>query len=358
MRKSYDPLFDEGRRRHPILAFLLLFFLLLAVTVAVLNIISNSRVNLVRQSVTVVNLPASMEGFRILHISDLHGLFFGPRQDQIRTTLASVRYDIVCVTGDITGEGGDPAAFLELLSLFDGVPVFFVPGDEDPAPLISAPHAGDSPKADYILAAEARGAVYLDAPVKITRGSGTLWLSPEWIYTLDADAAQGAYEARLEELKAQESSGERDAAIACVECQMEQLQRIREARRQTLEEDVHIALTHHPLRPDAAQALREWLLSDNDSHVRSIALVLAGHYVGGQWRIPGIGAVRVPPGSGLGNDGWLPEDRLAVGLETLNGIPQYISPGLGVSNASGLPPIRLFNTPAVTLITLTARLTY
>ena len=39
------------------------------------------------------------------------------------------------------------------------------------------------------------------------------------------------------------------------------------------------------------------------------------------------------------------------------GIPQYISPGLGTSAAIDLPPIRIFNTPAVTILTLTGRLT-
>lgn len=358
MRKAIDPLFDdEEKRRHPVLVFILLLTLLFAVTVAVLNTINNSRVDLLRQSVTVANLPSGLENFRILHISDLHGLYFGPHQEQIKTALGSARYDMVCVTGDITGPDGDVSAFLELISAFDGAPVFFIPGDEDPAPLVSTPHAGDSPKADYILAAESKGAVYLDSPLKIVKGKSAFWLTPEWIYTLNVDAAEEAYEKRLEELKAEDASPERDAALLCVEYQVRQLARIRAAWQETLD-DVHIALTHVPLRPDAAQALREWTLTDNDAHVHSIALVLGGHYTAGLWRVPGIGAVRAPEDSGLGSGGWFPEDRLVVGFDTLNGIPQYISPGLGVSAAVGLPPIRLFNTPAVTIITLTSKLTY
>ena len=46
-----------------------------------------------------------------------------------------------------------------------------------------------------------------------------------------------------------------------------------------------------------------------------------------------------------------------VGLSSYHGIPQYISPGLGTSAAIDLPPIRIFNTPAVTILTLTGRLT-
>ena len=358
MRRAHDPLFDEGKRRHPLLGFFLLLLVLIVATVTVLNSINNSRVNLLKVSVTAPTLPAALENFRILHVSDLHGQYFGPHQEQIKAALASARYDIVCVTGDITGPDGDMGAFLELLRLFDGKPVYFIPGDEDPAPLLAVPHGNASAKADYILAAENAGAVYLDAPVKIERGKGVIWLSPEWIYTLDYAASETAYTARLDELQAQDSSPERDAALAAVQCQLDQLTRIRQARRETLDTDLHIALTHHPLTDAAMRSLREWTASENDSHVHAITLLLAGHYVGGQWRLPGLGAVRAPESSGLGNNGWFPEDQKVTGLDTVHGIPQYISPGLGVSAALNLPPIRLFNTPAVTVITLTSKLTF
>ena len=74
MGRSHDPLFDEGRRKHPFLGFLFLLLVLVMVTVAVLNTISNSRVSLLKQSVTVPNLPSSLENFRILPISDYRQL--------------------------------------------------------------------------------------------------------------------------------------------------------------------------------------------------------------------------------------------------------------------------------------------
>ena len=358
MARSHDPLFAEKKRRHPVLGFILLLLALVIATVTVLNNINNSRVNLLSQSVTVPTLPPGLENFRILHISDLHGLYFGPHQEQIKATLSSARYDVVCVTGDVTGPDGDMGAFRELISLFqEKAPVFFIPGDEDPAPLLSSPHSGASAKADYILEAERCGAIYLDAPYRIQRGKAVLWLSPEWVYTLDYEASDAAYQARFTELQSQESSPERDAALTAVEYQMDQLSRIRQARREMLETDIHVALTHHPLQLSALKTLQEWSAGENDSYVRTISLVLSGHYVGGQWRIPGIGALRVPPSAGLGQNGWFPEDRLVTGLSSFLGIPQYISPGLGVSAAIGLPPIRLFNTPAVTVLTLTSRLT-
>ncbi len=354
MGRSHDPLFDEGRRKHPIIGFFILLLALVIATVAVLNTISNSRVSLLKQSVTVPNLPPSLENFRILHVSDLHGLYFGPHQEQVQAAIASAQYDIVCVTGDITGKDGDIGAFLELLKLFGGKPVYFIPGDEDPAALISAPHGSESPLADYIRAAQSQGAVYLDAPVRIDRGKATIWLCPAWVYTLNYDGALSAYQTRLSELQAVEPSPERDAALAAVEYQLDQLDRIRQAWRETLEDHVHISLTHVPLQDGVLQALREWTASDNDAHIRSVSLLLAGHTVAGQWRLPGIGAVRAPDDGGA----WFPEDQKVTGLSTTHGISQYISPGLGTSAAIGLPGIRLFNTPSVTVITLTGKLTF
>ncbi len=348
---------EAGRRKHPIAGFLFLLLILIIATVAVLNTISNSRVSLLKQSVTVPSLPPALENFRILHISDLHGLYFGPHQEQLQAAVVSAQYDIVCVTGDITGRDGDNSAFLELLKLFGGKPVYFIPGDEDPAALVTAPHGGGSPLADYIRAAQDHGAVYLDGPVRIDRGKSALWLCPAWVYTLNYDGALSAYQARQAELWNMEASPERDAALAAVEYQLDQLDRIRQAWRETLETHVHIGVTHVPLQDSALEALREWTASDNGAHIRSISLLLAGHNVAGQWRLPGIGAVRAPDD---GEDGgsWFPEDRKTTGLSTTHGITQYISPGLGTSAAIGLYPIRLFNTPSVTVITLTGKLTY
>ena len=244
-----------------------------------------------------------------------------------------------------------------MLNLFKDKPVYFIPGDEDPTPLIATPHGSADARADYIVQAEKAGAIYLDAPIGIKRGRHTLWLSPEWIYSLDYESSETAYYKRLSELKAADPSPEREAALVAVNYQINQLIRFRQAKREILETDVHVALTHFPLQTEALQSLREWTASENDSYIRAISLILAGHNVGGQWRIPGVGAVRAPLSAETGNNGWFPNDRQIMGLSSSMGISQYISPGLGTSKAIDLPPIRIFNTPAVTILTLTGRLT-
>ena len=53
--------------------------------------------------------------------------------------------------------------------------------------------------------------------------------------------------------------------------------------------------------------------------------------------------------------GWFPDDDGLVGMQRINSLNQYISPGLGAPAAQPLPG-RFFNQPAVTLLKFTARL--
>ena len=121
---------------------------------------------------------------------------------------------------------------------------------------------------------------------------------------------------RYQELQQEPSSAERDAALRAVEYQQDRLSRVRAARRETSESDLHIILTHHPLSEESLADLQALTRTDNDSYVRTIALVLAGHYVSGQWRIPGICPVRVPESAGLGNNGWFPPDSAVTQART------------------------------------------
>lgn len=356
MRRSRDPLFDSDRKSHGTLIFTLLILVIFLSMILVLNHINNSRVTLVTQNITVPALNSGMNNFRILHISDLHGQRFGAHQERLQLTVAQAKYDIVVITGDVTGPDGDDSAFLELLDLFQGKkPVYFIPGDEDPAPIQAQP-GSDSAKAPYILRAEAHGAVFLDAPERIEFGRNAMWLWPERLYTLDIGNSEATVATRQAELESMPASPERDAQLRAVQYQGDLLARIRAARRVIKTDDVHIALTHHPLSLSALTTLREWTDGGNDAHVSSVSLVLAGHYNGGQWRLPFAGAVKVPASAGKGS-GWFPGDMGVVGLSSYQGIPQYISPGLGASRAVGLPAFRLFNTPQITQITLTTRMT-
>ena len=53
--------------------------------------------------------------------------------------------------------------------------------------------------------------------------------------------------------------------------------------------------------------------------------------------------------------GWFPEDSLIRGMSYPEGIPQYISPGLGSDPHYENMPGRIYNPPTLTLITLSRR---
>ena len=86
------------------------------------------------------------------------------------------------------------------------------------------------------------------------------------------------------------------------------------------------------------------------THNLDFDLVIAGHYHGGQVRVPFYGAPFIPVMTSSFYDGFFPDQNYVSGLAAGNSIQQYISRGLGASNI----PFRLFNTPEINLLTLKA----
>ena len=356
MRKS-RPLFTDAKPRHTgALVYPMLLILLLAVIIA-LNFINNGRVKLLSEDVTITSLNKDLEKFRILHISDLHGNEYGADQSTIGTLLKTARYNAVCITGDVCTPDGNYDAFIKLVDLFAGrVPVYFVAGDEDPAPIVAQPYTPERVKADYVLAAEAHGAIYLDSPQKLTVGKGTVWFCPESMYGLDIDASRTAYQTRRAALLNQaQDSPEQAAQLQVVEYQLSVLDQIEAFMKEMQAADVQIALTHHPLTETTIKTLQQWSGSEDTAFLRSVSLVLAGHYCGGQVRVPFVGALKAPDSANI--SGLFPQDSLIQGLSTIQGVTQYISPGLGVSDAYPVP-LRMFNTPSITILTLTSVLKF
>ncbi len=357
MRRKYqDSLFSAPRKKRPWIGITLLLLAIALMVVYFFNMVNNGHVKLLKQSVTVPSLPSAMEGYKILHISDLHGIGYGKNQSNLMSSISTQNYNMVCITGDMLGPDGETKPFLDLIAaLPENVPVYFIPGDEDPAAIVSKPHGNDSAKADYIVAAEELGAIYVDAPIKITVGKSVMWLWPLNVYTMDLDTQQDALDKRHAELMTEPETTERRAMLQAVEYQQDQVARIRAAKREMAEVDFHMALTHHPLTATGVYNLREWH-DANPSYISSLSLVLAGHYVNGQWRLPIVGAVYAPPSAGYTENGWFPGEELS-GLSATRGMTQYISPGLGAASVFPLPALRLFNTPAMTILTLTTKMT-
>ena len=354
-RKNTYIFIPEKHRRsgHGFIRGLAMLLIFAVLTVGVLNYIADHQLSYETIKVTVTALPDDLENWTILQFSDLHGRELGERQGIIRNALGNVHVSSIVFTGDMLGKDGDMAAMMDLLALLPAeTPKMLVPGDEDPNYLDAAPHGNVSALADWAMTLTEAGVTILDRPVLFTRGkknNARIWFIPEYLYSLDLNGMETAYQNQLAGFGANLTDTEA-AQKRVAEYQLTRVAEIRESIRAMEAGDIQIAVTHTPI----SQQYASEMVRDTDRSkvfsLRNTALVLAGHNCAGQWRIPGVGAIYSP------DHGWFPDDRLLMGLDYLSGIPQYISPGLGASAAYLYMPGRLFNSPAVTCIALTSKI--
>ena len=333
------------------LAMLLVFTLL---TGGILNYIADHQLTYDTVQVTVTALPDDLENWTILQFSDLHGRELGERQGIIRNALGTVHVSSIVFTGDMLGKDGDTAAMLDLLALLPAeTPKLMVPGDEDPNYLDTTPHGNVTALADWAMTLTEAGVTILDRPVLFVRGkkeNARIWFVPEYLYSLDLNGMETAYRNQLEGFGTNLTDAEA-AQKRVAEYQLARVAEIRESVREMKAGDIQIAVSHTPISHQYAGEMMRDMDRSKVFSLRNVSLVIAGHNCAGQWRIPGVGAIYSP------EYGWFPEDRLLMGLDYLSGIPQYISPGLGASSAYPYMPGRLFNSPAVTCIALTSKIT-
>ena len=339
---------------HRVRNTVLVVLALAVVLFFVANFIISHQVKLVSMKLTVLNLPEDLEGYSILHLSDLHGAELGQQQAAIAAALGQTRYSCVVMTGDMLGENQETGPLLDLIALMPAeTPKYYIPGDTDGDALDSWAHGSLSVYTEWADLLRAAGVTILDRPVSETRGKGTIWFVPEELYTLDLDRMKEIYQGQLAEMsrKATGLTADDAARRRVLEYELVRLDEIRTLREQFQPEDIQIVLTHTPLTAEYIRELAVWGSKEETFAMRYASLILAGHYNGGQWRIPWKGAVYVP------ELGWFPDDELISGLSFPDGIPQYISPGLGSDPHYGNMSGRIFNPPTVTLITLTRKST-
>ena len=339
-------------RSHRFRNAVLLLLPIVIVMVWVLNVTVSRRVVLQEMKLTVLDLPHDLEDFSILHISDLHGARFGEKQKAIGAALAKSRYSCVVMTGDMLGDDGDVQPLLELIALMPhDTPKFLIPGDTDGPMIEGKAHSSLSVYAPWVEEVQAAGVQVLDRPALITREKGRIWFVPEDIYALDLEGMRGVFTRQLAELHERATSLTADdaARIRALEYELDRIDELEEIRMEFLPTDIQVVLTHTPLTEDYVSDLVSWTQKEDVFSMRYARLILAGHYNGGQWRVPAVGAVYVP------ELGWFPKDEQVQGLSYLNGIPQYISPGLGNDPHYEHQPGRIFNGPVITRIRLTRK---
>lgn len=254
----------------------------------------NNSVVVTRIEIKNEKVPAEFNGFKILHLSDLHSKRFGQNQRILVTLIKKSRPDIIVFTGDLVDrEHYDEKADVILLERAAEVaPVYYVTGN----------HEWWVGKFHVLEPNLVRAGVQVlrDDNTGITRKGQTIR-----VIGIDDVARDG-------------SAYTMEAAART---------RLDIAAKDLPGEDFKILLAH---RPELFSVYGEY----------DVDLVLSGHTHGGQIRLPFLGGLIAP------NQGFFP--KYTSGTHKFGNMTVVINRGLGNS----VVPQRIFNRPEIILITL------
>ena len=357
-RKGTGPVQLFGLR----LSFWPVFLVAIALLLVIMVFVQGGSLTVDEQEVTLVGLPEDLEGYRILLLSDLNGRRFGDEQATILREIGTLDYDAVFIVGDMVGRGGDPEPFYELLEgLPSSRPVYFIAGDSDPQPVLDTTRditgtVEQMVLADWILGAIERGATYVDAPVELEVGNASIWISPADMLNLNAsELADTCEEQMLQEQEGTVLGLQSDHdTLPSTTYRYERAQRLLQAVNSMTATDVHISLAHEPPSDEFLSASATHA-SSGEKYLTQPSLVLAGHYCGGVWRLPGLGAFYIPS-STADRHGWFPAQEDVQGLSNAGGTQMYITAGLSTTGSAPLMFFRFLDRPQISIIELTATL--
>lgn len=245
-------------------------------------------------------IPNSFNGYKILHISDLHNKEFGKNQKKLISLTKELNPDIIVVTGDLidsrrTTIDDMHIALSYMKSAIDIAPVYYVSGNhEERSNLYN----------DLKIALEECGVINMGdthKDIELNGDSisllGLADISSNSIISSKYNTSPLGFDEILGNLKTESNN------------------------------KFTILLSH---RPELIKLYSR----------ENIDLVFSGHAHGGQIRLPFLGGLIAP------NQGFFP--KYTNGIHKLNSTSLVISRGLGNS----LAPQRLFNRPEVVVVNL------
>lgn len=234
-------------------------------------------------------IPQEFDGYKILHVSDLHNKNFGKAQSKLLAQAQQTAPDIIAVTGDLIDKRreGMGAAMAFISRAVKIAPVYYVPGNHEHT-------SGVYQKIRSRLSA--CGVCVVDDKTACLGKDGRK-INLMGIKDREFFNTGKAYERMLSSLDEQRA------------------------------ETLSILLTHRPEKFELYQQF-------------GFDLVMVGHAHGGQFRLPVIGGLYAP------HQGVFP--RYTSGLYMRGGKGMVVSRGLGNS----LFPQRLFNRPELVVIEL------
>lgn len=257
------------------------------------NARQNRQIGVSRFTFDDPRIPAALDGYRILVLSDLHNAEFGPDNAHLLAQIAAAKPDLVAITGDLINKYHlELDVIRRLLPPLTSIsPVVFVSGNHE---------EWMEQRADLEEILRAGGVTLLDESELRLGGTGSSVLL----------------------------MGTRDPNFYGRHRGMPAFARRLQTRTRMAREDALIILLSH-----RCELLDVYAAADVD-------LVLAGHAHGGQVRLPGL------PGLFAPYQGFFP--RYTAGVYRQAGTTMIVSRGL----ANNSFPPRLFNPPELLLVTL------
>ncbi len=335
------------KRKWPVFLWLFLFIIFILIAMVLVNVVMNKQVAVEKVSIPILGLPKDLEGFTILHLSDLHGAMLGDNQEDFLSAIEKTTFSAVCITGDVVDKNESAKAINLMIQAIKTVnnqaPIYFVTGDEDPSP-ITAQENG-SIYAPYFENLLNQGVVYTDVPIMQEVNKTRLWFAPKSQYAMDPEILEASYQSQKNTYQSTDALGQQQV----INYYINQIDRLKEARKTIKPEDYQIVLSHYPLRQNEFST---WLTTVEGSAtpLNGVILSLSGHYNGGQWRLPFLALPIYSP-----DKGFFPPKEEIMGLSQVGSIAQYISPGIGSSSFYPFPG-RFFNPPTLSFITLTGKI--
>ena len=252
----------------------------------------NNRISHTKITIKSVQLPSEFDGFKILHISDLHNKSFGKNQTRLIKKVEAIKPDIIVITGDLIDRRR--TAFKPVADLLEGLrdfPIYFVPGNH-----------------------EAWSSRYAELKaLLINKG----------VFVLENEAQSISRNGQFINLYGLKDPGfyiNKDNKVTHRELIQSNLDQWKPS-------SFSILLSHRPEYFDLYAQ-------------HKIDLSLSGHAHGGQIRLPFLGAIIAP------NQGFFP--KYSAGIYKNGTSSLYVSRGLGNS----LFPFRIFNRPELISIVL------
>jgi predicted MPP superfamily phosphohydrolase len=239
-------------------------------------------------------IPDEFNGYRIVHISDLHNKKFGNNQERLLREIRAVSPDIIVVTGDLIDRRKYDldTAIVFINGAVKIAPVYYVSGNHEA-------WSGDYRNiSSQLLSCGVQ--ILDDNKVKLIKGEGKI----EILGLSDPDFLTSSY-----------VDGTNSA-------------KLKEHLKVLSDDSVFQILLSH--RPELFHLYRN----------ENIDLIFSGHAHGGQFRLPFIGGLVAP------DQGLFPE--YTSGVYKQNQSTMIVSRGLGNS----IIPIRIFNRPEIVVVTL------